>query len=243
MSRIKKIILLLVIAVVPLLLSGCLELKMHLTINPNRSADLEITLSAPELLLLLKPENKAELEEFLEEKKAELAAEGFTISELERDDTAGFKAVKRLPSVEHLADLGLARDIGLKDQQIFTVKKSALTTTYHLDADLDLKDLIGEQNETLALLSKMRFILTLPVKPLDHNATTVSEDERTLEWALSPAESNNLQLTARAPNLAAVIIGIVIAVMVPGSIIILVVYRPVLKQERSAKRMPGRKNF
>ncbi len=242
MSRIKKITLLLVLAAVPLLLSGCLEFKMHLTINPNRSADLEITLSAPELLLMMKPENKSELEQFFEEKKEELAAEGFTISELERDDTAGFKAVKRLRSVEHLADLNLAREMGLDGQQIFSVKKGLLTTTYYLDAALDLKDLIGEQNETLALLSKMRFILTLPVRPLEHNATAISEDERTLEWALSPAESNNLQLTARAPNLVAVIIGIVIAVMVPGSIIILVVYRPILKGEPRARRAPPKKS-
>lgn len=235
MSRTKKTILLLVIAAVPLILSGCLEFKMHLTINPNRSADLEITLSAPEMLLLMKPEQKAELESFFEEKRADLAAQGFTITDPDRDDIVGFKAVKRLRSAEELAELGLARDIGLKDGPIFTVKKGVLTTTYYLDADLDLRELIGEQNSALALLSKMRFILTLPVKPLEHNATSVTEDERTLEWTLSPAEPNNLQLAARAPNLAAVIIGIIIAIMVPGSIIILVVYRPILKQDRWGK--------
>lgn len=239
MSRVKKIFLLLLVAVVvPLVLGGCLEFNMHLTINPNRTADLEIEMNVPEILLLMKPELKVELGNYLGEKKGELAGQGFEVIDSEKNDGVGFRAAKRLQSVEDLAQLGLASDIGLKDQKIFTVKKNILTTTYYLDADLDLGGMIGEQNGTLGLLSRMRFVLTLPVRPLNHNADTVTEDERTLEWVLSPMESNNLQLTARAPNLSAVIIGIVLIVALPGSIIIVLVYRPIFRQVRQTSSRP-----
>lgn len=237
MSTIKKISLLLLIALAaPLLLSGCLKFNLHLTVNRNRTADLEITLVAPAALLTMEPELE---KKFFKDKREELAAQGFAVSDYEGDNLIGFRATKRLHSVEDLADLQLAGDLGLKGREVFTAQKSAFTTTYLLDTDLDLSNLMGEQSKMLALFTPdLRFVLTLPVKPLAHNATAVTADERTLEWSLSPTGNNHLQLTARAPNLSAVIVVIVIAVMVPGSIIIIVVYRPILKQARLNARGP-----
>ncbi|NLA04251.1 MAG: DUF3153 domain-containing protein [Firmicutes bacterium] len=231
MLKVKRAALLLLVAVAaPLLLCGCLQFNMHLTINRNRSADLEITLAAPRAILAMDPDLE---KEFFVEKKEDLAAQGFDIIEPTDEKVAGFKAAKRLRSVTELADLGLAGDMGLQDQEIFIEEKSALTTTYHLDAQIDLKDLMGEQGNLVALLSPdLRFILTLPVKPLAHNADEVTEDGRTLVWELSPLQSNHLQLTARAPNLSAVILGVVAAVALIAAVILAVVYRPKLKKSR-----------
>lgn len=229
MSKSRKAALLLVITAVSLLLCGCLKFNMHLTINRNRTADLEITLTAPKTLLALDP---ALEQKFFIEKKKELADEGFIISEPDGEQV-GFIASRRLESVEDLAGLGMMGDLGMHDQEIFTVEKGVLTTTYYLDADLDLRDLIGEEGGNSAmLLSDLNFLLTLPVKPLKHNADEITDDERTLFWKLSPTGVNHLQLSARAPNLMAVLIGVAAAVVLIASIIAVVVYRSRSRETR-----------
>ena len=98
--------------------------------------------------------------------------------------------------------MSLAQDMGLEGRDIFTVEKKALTTIFYLDADVDLSHLIGEENNRIFALfpPDMRFLLTLPVRPLAHNATSITADERTLEWALSLEGGNHIELAARAPN-------------------------------------------
>lgn len=224
MSRLRNIIALVpVLMIAPLLLCGCLKFNMHLKINRNRTADLEITLLAPKTLLALDPDMEQKL---FKEKREELAGQGFTISDPEDEQRVGFIANKRLASVEDFAALEMTGDLGLHDQEIFTVEKSALTTTYYLDADLDLQDLIGEESgSSTLLLSDLNFLLTLPVKPLEHNADEITEDGRTLLWKLSPTGVNHLQLTARAPNLAAVLVGVAALVILLAAMIVAVIYR------------------
>lgn len=236
----KAALLFLITLATPLLLCGCLKFNMHLTINRNRTADLEITLTAPKTLLALDPELEQKL---FKDKQEELAEQGFSISDPEDEQRAGFIAAKRLKSVEDFAELEITGDLGLHDREIFTVEKSALTTTYHLDADLDLQDIIGEESGSSALLlSDLNFILTLPVKPLEHNADAVTEDGRTLVWKLSPTKVNRLQLTARAPNLSAVLIGIAAFVLLIASVTTFLIYRSRVKQARpSVKKRAGEK--
>lgn len=235
MAQVKKIALLLLFAVAaPLILSGCIKFSLHLTINRDRTSDLDIILIMPRTLLAIEPELE---QKFLKEKKDELARQGFAVTDYARDNMVGFKASKKLRSVEEVAGLSLARDMGLKGQNIFTVEKKALATTYYLDADVDLSSLLGEDSRVIALFPPdMRFILTLPVRPITHNATGITADERTLEWILSPEGNNHIQLTARAPNPLAIILGIVLAFLLPGAI-----FAAVYIRKSSAGAQAGKK--
>jgi hypothetical protein len=236
MSTVKKFALLLLLVVAaPLFLSGCIEFTLHLTINRNLTSDLDITLTMPRALLALEPELE---EKFLREKKEELARQGFEVADHTGDSMIGFRATKKLQSVEELAGLSLARDMGLEGRDIFTVEKKALTTTYYLDADVDLSDLIGEENNRIFALfpPDMRFLLTLPVRPLDHNATSITADERTLEWTLSLEGGNHIELAARVPNPSAVILGIVLILLLLGAIIAAIYLRKSSAGARTGKK-------
>ena len=104
-------------------------------------------------------------------------------------------------SLEEFSALGLGDDLGLGDQELFTVEESLFFTTYHLHADINFQDLFGDESEMMVLFTPdLRFILTLPVSPLQHNASSVSSDGKTLEWILSPTKVNQISLSARAPN-------------------------------------------
>lgn len=243
MDKMKHIALLLIIMAVSILLTGCVEFNIHMTINKNRTADLDVTLLAPRALLAMEPELE---KKYFEEKKDELASQGFTVTDYTEENVVGFQASRKLQSVEELSSLALAGELGIKDHEVFKVEKGVLTTTYHLDADIDLRDLFAEENNMRAFSTpRMRFIITLPVKPLEHNATSVTEDERTLEWTLSPTRQTHLELTARAPNLSAVIAGIVIVVAAVITLVV-VIYRrkqpagSTRKQAKSSAKKAGK---
>src|SRR5690606_30522362 len=97
------------------------------------------------------------------------------------------------------------------------VKKSLFTTTYILDANIDLSNLaISEEKDFIGLETAMinsidlRFLLTLPVKIENHNASNVTDEGKTLEWILIPGEDNPIHLEAKIINITniAVIIGL-----------------------------------
>jgi hypothetical protein len=217
MNRIKNILLLILVAVaVSLLLTGCFKFSIHLTVNKNGTADVDIIMAASQALVTM----GAGLESgIFGDRKEQLAEQGFAISDYYEGNMAGFRAIKRVESVKDFSSLGFANDLGLDGQEIFSVEKHALTTTYHLNAELNFGDLFAEDSDRMALFSPdMRFILTLPIKPLEHNATTVSADGKTLEWQLSPTKRNEIKLIVRTPNLTSIVIGSAAAVLLLGLI-------------------------
>ena len=51
----------------------------------------------------------------------------------------------------------------------------------------------NEETEGYDINSDIKFIVTLPNKPISHNATTVSEDGKTLTWDLADKDTQNIQ--------------------------------------------------
>ncbi len=216
-------LLLLIIIAAPLMLTGCLKFDIHLTINKNGTADVDIILLAVETLVTLDKDLERDL---FTGKKERLAELGFAITDYTEKNLIGFKATKRLQSVEEFSTLGLAGDIGLEGRDPFSVMKGVLTSTYNLDADIDLRPLFAEHSDMFTLFSPdLRFSVTLPAKPLSHNATSVTVDGRTLTWDLSPDARNKIQFTARAPNLTAVVILLALAVVLVGAIMTVLIRR------------------
>ncbi len=59
-------------------------------------------------------------------------------------------------------------------------------------------DKIKQNSDKISI--KMEFVVTLPSKPLSHNATSVSEDGKTLTWDFSTMESQNIDFTFKDPG-------------------------------------------
>lgn len=217
----------LIMAVAPFLLTGCFKFSLHLTVNRNGSADMDIIMAASQALVAMGMglENS-----IFGDKREQLAEQGFAISDYTAENLTGFRATKRMKTLEEFSALGLGDDLGLGDQELFTVEKGPFFTTYHLHAEINFLDLFGDESEMMVLFAPdMRFILTLPVTPLEHNASSVSSDGKTLEWILSPTKVNQISLSARVPNTNALLVIILAALILASSIVLII-----LRQKRKA---------
>ena len=201
------------------LLTGCVELTYHATVNKDGSLDLEYTYAATRAPL-------AELRQ-----KAE--RDGFTVTDYTSDGLVGIRARKHFasPPEDLMLPEEFSKAIGSTGKPIVSIKKGIFHTTYNASADVDLswgssstgqaqlEDEFAPFGEVLgdAMVSqiKIRVLVTLPCKPLQHNATQASKDGKTLEWRLIPGRKNRLELRARVPNFrnVALLIALTAAVM------------------------------
>ena len=64
----------------------------------------------------------------------------------------------------------------------------------------------------------LSFSLTLPIKPLTHNADHVSPDGKTLTWDISLLQPNTVNVVVKAPNIKRIVwtagLGIVLLALV-----------------------------
>ncbi|MEW5920386.1 MAG: hypothetical protein AB1796_05410 [Bacillota bacterium] len=66
----------------------------------------------------------------------------------------------------------------------------------------------------------LRFILALPFKPESHNAPTVRDEGRTLEWQIIPGSNNTLNMQAKVPNIVNITITIGAGLLILLAVII-----------------------
>ncbi len=69
----------------------------------------------------------------------------------------------------------------------------------------------------------LRFILALPFKPENHNASTVWDEGRTLEWKIVPGSNNTLNMQAKVPNIVNIIITIGAGLLILLAVIIVLI--------------------
>ncbi|TXK90741.1 LPXTG cell wall anchor domain-containing protein, partial [Parageobacillus sp. SY1] len=74
-----------------------------------------------------------------------------------------------------------------------------------------------------AVLNQMdlKFLLDLPVKAKNHNASDVKNDGQTLEWQLIPGDKNKIYMEAVVPNITNIILSIVGGLIILAGILFL----------------------
>jgi|GEM_PF-6285036 len=95
-------------------------------------------------------------------------------------------------------DLNLGEYLSLRP--IFQVTGSTYTSNL---ACTGLEELAGMNMDELLAYGvefQMEFVVTLPVDPISHNATSVSEDGRTLTWNLLSLGSENINFSFEMPT-------------------------------------------
>lgn len=192
-TRIRLTILLLGLA---LLITGCVNGEFKVKVNKDGSADLDYKLLMNASLLAFAEPGKNPLDEM----KQDAEKDGFTVSNVSEGEMVGIKATKH---VEKINEIPMFGDKKLSDK--FYIEKGWFQDTYRLKTNMDLSDMkeTGEGAEMAnAMLSqiKLKFILALPVKAEKHNASSVSDEGKTLEWHLVPGQNNNIEFEAKVLN-------------------------------------------
>jgi hypothetical protein len=236
-------------------LTGCVDVDAHVTVNSDLSGSYEITFltsSFTDQFLQKDSERQDSL-------KTQLQNQGFTITDIEKEGQAGWKATKQIDSFLDESPTDLVNNI--KTAYDWTMKRTAslqavegstdsgtpsnsgittewglFTTTVNADFRFNLLDqnTFSEIPESFQKIffdkMNLRFHLTLPVEATEHNATQVSEDGNTLTWKLSPTEENHIHLSKDLPN--PITWGIILIL----AIILLIVFLRKRKRRRASYR-------
>lgn len=195
-------------------ISGCMTMRLHLTVNRDNSYDLNYQMGMEKSLLALQQDD------LFQAIKENSAKEGFEVSNFSEGNFVGIQAGKHFKKLDDLNKSKLLKESfsGMGSQAsppTIKVTSGIFQNEYQVNGTIDLQDMINDDENpelTAALLSQLdlKFILTLPVKPLKNNAGKVSVDGRTMEWTLIPGQVNSIGVRAKTLNLVN-IIGVIIA--------------------------------
>jgi hypothetical protein len=201
------------LALLTLVLSGCIDVEYKLSINGDNSADVEYhVLMNPMFAGLMQGDSD---ENPLDSLRAVASANSYTISDVTSEDKTGFTAKK------HIGDLTRALAEGDPFGKIseaypveigkgIKIEKGFFDTTYNIATDIDLTALDANKEDGSTLASSLavpmvqsmrfRFILSLPQKAKTTNASTSESDGRLLTWNLLPGQINKIQESLTVPN-------------------------------------------
>lgn len=217
----RRLLITLIMLLMLFVLSGCFSARIHLKINMSGSAEMEVTISATRPMM-----NLGEAGGMFDHIRDDLEKDGFTIEDFEADSQVGFIAAKKAASIKEFSTLALGEGLVISDEPIVTVSKHLLTNTYQVNTDLDLENVLEDNGAAFTRLADVRFALTLPVRPAEHNADAVSEDGKTLEWKLNTGEDNPINVTATTPSILSILlIALLVLACIAVPIVILLLRR------------------
>ncbi|MBQ2094484.1 MAG: hypothetical protein II474_01150 [Firmicutes bacterium] len=190
------------LCVLLVLLTGCMKIELDINVKSNGKADLCLLYAMADSAMdaggdaSLTPEDIEEYEK-----------EGWTAEEYSQDGYTGVVLKKS--------------DVDLSETEVMEGAEGSIRkegSTYIVDFEPVSKEDQADFAETASWLKTMggSFVVrvTLPVKPVSHNATSVSEDGKTLEWdVLSMDVTQPIHVEFKTSN-PALIIGIAAAAAV-----------------------------
>lgn len=211
-----------------LFLSGCAEVEYHLTINKDASADVQYKIGMNSSLLSLL---SSDSENPLETMRSDAESQGYKVVSYNNDQIIGIIASKHFKTLEkatNMKNLFANADFQAKinGDTPLRIEKGFFIDRFFLDGHIDLTDMKEKPEDGLeglgnAMLSqiKMRFIITLPYKATNHNASSVKDNGNTLEWQLIPGMDNKIQLNTEVPNIRNIIlcaVGGILLIIIAG---------------------------
>ncbi len=205
-TRMRKLWIAALFLIVSVCLSACVKAEFEVTIKENGKADISILYAFADSLAQYGDTGSMSMEE---EEMEEMRKEGWTVEEYSADGYTGNRMSKKDADLSEL-ELG-------DDAETSVVKEGS---TYTVNLRLMDEEEASSMQESAALISSMggsfKLKLNLPVKPIEHNATTVSEDGKSLEWDLlkmDPTEPVHVVFKMSNPLMPIVIAALILAVL------------------------------
>jgi len=174
-------------------------------LNTEEDEDIDIELDAPKEYT--DEERMQFIRESFEFDKMDsegISASGFTIKEYQDDKYNGYIITKTISNIDNLVgtpDFNLSDFEEIDSKKIFTKNGNEYAGKI-IVADLteDMGDMDTSQYEGMNYIN-CTFVLNLPNKVKSSNATTVSEDGKTLTWNLASGNINTVEFTFEFPSI------------------------------------------
>lgn len=220
MKRTLKLFILVAVSALLLVgLTGCANINYEVKLEKDGSGDVAYIMGYDKNFLTSMQVSIEDLkgDNSFDEMKQEATKEGYTVEEYEDSTTYGFKAYKHVENIQN--EFKVMEDS--TEEDAIHYENSLFKTTFSQKANLNLTDLSGEGEEdalTTAIMGQMKisYKIVLPFAVGENNATTVSEDGKTLEWTLKAGQVNEINFTAEQTNLVniAIIAGAILLVLI-----------------------------
>lgn len=190
------------------LLSGCVKGDYHITVNWDGSIDVDYIMALDKVVLAT-----VENDDPFAEARENAEAEGYTVEPYDDGRNEGLRVKKHFENAEGITFSTLNNQLFDQSNDV-TLNAENLLFTRELDinTDIDLRNQTDGASEAflsglLYSQADVKLRVTLPIKPKTHNADTISEDGKTLEWEIELGENNPIQLNVVIPNMTTLLIG------------------------------------
>ncbi len=219
-----------------LLLPGCFTLHYHITVNSDETIDEEITFIVNKSLLSMGMFFGQG--DYTETFTTELFLEGFEVENFTEGDASGVKAYRTSTQIDD--SLTFTSDtFATASNGGIVVKRGLFSQTYYIDETFGMGETSAMEREMLTLMQPdIKFLLTLPVKPIEHNADVVSSDGKTMEWIIDLRETNNIKVSFKEPYFNPVLILVILASIVLVAAIMIFSFRHIYRN-RGDKNLNG----
>ena len=188
-----------------MLFTGCgIKQDISMTINNDKSLNLEIIKVADNELIdkAINEENNTDKTYTDQERWAYIESEyleqinttGFKFEKYESGEYKGYKFYIKIDNIDDITDdeasFDIDNNLGIQSSKVFKKEKNKYVSKIYF-TNVELFE--GEETEML-------FSVTLPVEPISHNATSVSEDKKTLTWNLVSSTDKEIKFEFSFPN-------------------------------------------
>ena len=192
----KKILVILLV----LLVTGCgTKQNFNFVINDDKSIDISMLVSYDNEFIdaFLNEKNNTD-KTYSDDERWKALEEELGISELEsyytyekfeEGDYKGFKFITKIDNIENVtgddANFEIADTYSILDFKIFKKEENTYIANFKYSG-INIRD--DFENDT-------KFIVTLPVVPNSSNATSISEDKKTLTWNLVTPDDGEIKFS------------------------------------------------
>lgn len=179
----------LALAVLLVLLTGCVSVEMTVKAYPDGSADQETMVTLDRTMYGL---IAGEGQDPLEDVRSTLEKQGFTVSQYEQDNQLGIRGQKHIGKLAYIA----WDDSDLKGR--LDVKQSLFWRDYSLNLDALFDGPEFKNPKAAAFLGQTDFRVTveLPTTVKHHNGQADGKG-KVITWALVPGKKQHMTLTTR----------------------------------------------
>lgn len=207
----KKIIGIILSILLAISLAGCIKGEIHITVNRDKSADVEINFGVDKSLYSLIGSKDP-----LSDIKTSLEKEGFNVSDFSDDKYKGIIGKNHYTDLDKgINNLKLSDKAVLSGNNSLKVDKGFFFNKYTIDTNIDMSSVASDKNITedekkfqdmFINNISMDFIITMPVKAISNNASVISQDEKTYTWNLMPGINNKISMKVMVPNISRIIL-------------------------------------
>ena len=196
----KKYLRLLVVSVLLIGLTGCVSLDTNVVVNKDKS--MEFSMKEEIDLSSMTGDEGDENATVSDETDIEaLKTKGYTVEEYDNEGVKGYKISKKFTSIDEVtAKNGTETPFVVEkwlddgnDSNMFSLKDGVYSANWIMaEDDKKAEEMDGVDSELLNSLINITYTITLPNKPLSHNATSVSEDGKTLTYLVKYDENQKM---------------------------------------------------